>query len=125
MLRRNKKIIKKYKLELNQKTRIYSYKESFEFLGFSYFIKKDKIIMKVKNQTKRRFKRKMKNLNSLVNRKIIDYNQLLQVKSSYLGHLSYGNTNKLIKNTLDKYVLDYDNIGTKVLIDGTNILYKN
>lgn len=124
-LKEIEKIIKKYKLELNKKTRIYSYKEPFEFLGFSYYVKNNKVIMKVKNQTKRRFKRKMKNLNLLVNNEIVDYSQLLQVKSSYLGHLSYGNTKKLVKNTLDKYVLNDENIGTKVIISGTNILYKD
>lgn len=32
-------IIKKYKLELNNKTKIYNIKEGFEFLGFKYIKK--------------------------------------------------------------------------------------
>lgn len=54
------KIIKKYKLKFNKKAKIYSYKQGFEFLGFKYYIKNKKVIVKVKNQTKKRFKRKMK-----------------------------------------------------------------
>lgn len=92
------KIMSKYKLRLNKKTKIYSYKEGFEFLGFRYIIKNNKVIVKVKNQTKRRFKRKMKILNKLLDNNKISYKNLKQVKSSYIGHLSYGNTKKLIMN---------------------------
>ena len=39
-----KKLIKKYKLKLNNKTRIYSIDEGFEFLVFKY-IRKDKKLL--------------------------------------------------------------------------------
>lgn len=42
------KIVNKYKLELNHKTKIYTSKEGFEFLGFRFIIKNNKVIMKVK-----------------------------------------------------------------------------
>ena len=74
------KLYNEYKLELNRKTRIYNIKEGIEFLGFR-FINKDRIIMKLSNKTKKRFVRKMKNLNS---------NKELNVISSYMGHLKYG-----------------------------------
>lgn len=95
------KILTKYKLELNDKTKIINIKNGFEFLGFKYFIKNNKVLMKVTNQTKRKFKRKIKNLNSLVLNNKLDIKYLNQVKASYLGHLKYGNTNKLIKTTLE------------------------
>lgn len=60
------KIIKKYHLELNNKTKIYSDTEGFEFLGFKFIIKNKKLVMKVRNQTKRKFKRKMKNMEKLL-----------------------------------------------------------
>ena len=107
-LKEIEKILTKYKLFLNKKTKIYSSKEGFEFLGFKYIIKNNKVIMKVKNQTKKRFKRKMKKLYYLVNNDIIEYDKLLQVKSSYLGHLGYGNTKKLVNNTLNTYEKAYD-----------------
>lgn len=92
-----KRIISKYKLELNNKTKIYKSYEGFEFLGFRYYIKNNKLIMKVNNKTKKRFKRKMKSMMRLVNNKKIEVEKFNQVKCSYLGHLSYGNTKKLIK----------------------------
>ena len=100
--------IKKYKLELNNKTKIYTKKEGFEFLGFKYYLKKNKLIIKVKNQTKRRFKRKMKSLNKLVKLEKITYNEYRQVESSYIGHLKYGCTSKLIKsNILKNKLIDF------------------
>lgn len=96
------KIIKKYKLELNNKTKIYTSYEGFSFLGFRYIIKNNKLIMKVSNQTKRKFKRKIKNMTKLVNEKKITEEEFIQVKNSYLGHLNYGKTQKLIKLNMEK-----------------------
>lgn len=90
------KILERYKLKLNKKTKIYSCKEGFEFLGFRYIIKNNKVIMKVKNSTKKRFKRKIKVYNKLLKKDKLsefDYNQVL---ASYKRHLSYGNTNNLV-----------------------------
>ena len=98
------KIIDKYKLELNNKTRIYKCNEGFDFLGFKFILKNNKVIMKVKNDTKKRFKRKMKNLYTLLNNNKICYRDLMQVKNSYLGHLGHGNTSKLVTNTMDMYI---------------------
>lgn len=112
------KIIIKYKLKLNNKTRIYKIDEGFDFLGFKYIRKNDRLIVKVKNQTKRKFKRKMKVLYKLYQEKKIDLKDVNQVKSSYLGHLKYGNTKNLINSTLIRYakVLD-ENLGNWVIID--------
>ena len=102
------KIIDKYKLKLNSKTQIISIKQGFEFLGFKYNIKNNKVIMKVKNQTKRRFKRKMKKLYTLLDNNEIDITELNQIKASYLGHLSYGNTKKLVCNSLKSKIKEID-----------------
>ena len=92
----------KYKLRLNNKTKIYSVDEGFEFLGFRYIKKNNKLVVKVKNQTKKRFKRKIKVIYKLYLNDKLKLKDLEQVKSSYLGHLSYGNTNNLVKVTLKK-----------------------
>lgn len=112
------KIITKYKLKLNNKTRIYKIDEGFDFLGFKYIRKNNILIVKVKNQTKRKFKRKMKVLYKLYQEKRIDLKAVNQVKSSYLRHLKYGNTNNLINSTLIKCTKDrYENLGNWVMID--------
>lgn len=115
-------IIKKYKLELNSKTKIYSITEGFEFLGFKYIRKNNKLIIKVKNQTKRNFKRKIKTLNKLYSEDKIEYSDLWQVQSSYLGHLSYGNCQNLVKKTMDNVISDI-NIGKFVKIDNGEVVY--
>ena len=91
------KLLDKYKLKLNSKTKIYKYSEGFEFLGFKYIIKNNKVIMKVKNQTKRKFKRKLKVLNKLVSNNIIKKEYYDSVIASYKGHLNYGDCKKLFK----------------------------
>ena len=112
------KIIDKYKLKLNSKTQIISIKQGFEFLGFKYNIKNNKVIMKVKNQTKRRFKRKMKKLYTLLDNNEIDITELNQIKASYLGHLSYGNIKKLVCNSLKSKIKEID-LGKSYVINDT------
>lgn len=98
-----KKILNKYQLSLNKKTNIVNIKEGFEFLGFRYYIKNNKVILKVKNQTKRRFKRKIKTFNKLLEEEKITKKEVLQVFNSYLGHLGHCNSNKLIYMANKKY----------------------
>ena len=88
------KIEKEYKLTLNRKTKIYSSNEKIEFLGFIYYLKNQKLIVKVKTQTKRKFKRKIKNLRNVDNEK---YEHVL---ASYQGHLKYANSKNLIYETV-------------------------
>ena len=115
-LKEIKKVIDKYKLELNSKTQIINIKQGFDFLGFKYYIKNNKVIMKVKKKTKKRFKRKMKKLYLLLDNNKIDITVLNQVKSSYLGHLSYGNTNNLIFNYL-KFKNKKMDLGKSIIVD--------
>lgn len=113
-----KRIISEYKLELNiNKTRIYSINEGFGFIGFKFIRKNNKLLVKIKNQTKRKFKRKLKVLNKLYIEGRIDYDTFNQVKVSYLGHLKYGNCNKLIRNSLMKLKDRYDDFGTFVKVE--------
>lgn len=80
----------KYKLKLNNKTKIYSIKEGFEFLGFRYYLKNKKKITKVVTSTKKRYKRKVKVL------KHKDLKKYKQIIASYNGHLQYANSKNLI-----------------------------
>lgn len=122
-LQKINEIIKKYNLKFNDKTKIYSYKQGFEFLGFKYYIKNKKVIVKVKNQTKKRFKRKMKSLKQLVNEEKISYDIYHQIQSSYLVHLKYGNTKKLIEENI--LIEKNLNMGQIVVIKNDNIALKN
>ena len=121
-----KKLMNVYELELNSKTRIYSIDDGFDFLGFRFVRRNGKLSVRVKNQTKRRFKRKMKNLYKLYSGEMVTLDIVNQVKYSYLGHLRYGNTDSLIDNTLNRYFKDKYDIGNYVAIDDYgNIIISN
>ena len=116
-LKKLEKIIKKYKLEFNNKTRMYKLTSGFEFLGFRFIKIKNKLVIKVKNQTKRKFKRKIKKLYKLYKMNKINFDRIKMIESSYKGHLKNGNTNKLIINTKKMYEYSfYNNFGEKVII---------
>ena len=94
-----KEFLKVYQLELNDKTRIYSSKDDIEFLGFKFCFK-SKVILKVKNQTKKRFKCKMKKLIYLYNNNLISRDKVISITNSYIGHLKHGSCSRLtLKNT--------------------------
>lgn len=123
-LKEIEKILERYGLKLNNKTRIYSSDEGFEFLGYKYIMKNNRLIVKIKGQTKRRFKRKMKTLYRLEEKGKITEKDIKHVEASYKGHLHYGNTKKLIENTIKK-----EKIGNlefnKVYIEDNKIVYIN
>lgn len=91
------KFLYNYKLSINEKkTRVDSIRNGIDFLGFKFYIKNNKIVLKVRNDTKKRFRRKMKKVNQLYLDNLIDYTEYKMVIDSYTGHLSYGNCNNLI-----------------------------
>lgn len=89
------KLFSDYKLELNKKTRIYNVEDGVEFLGYRYILKNNKVIMKLRNITKKNFKKNIKILKLLKNYKYIDNNRFELLLSSYKGALSKGNCNNL------------------------------
>lgn len=99
-------------------------KNGLDFLGFRFYIKNNKIIMKVRNQTKKTFKKKVKNLYKLYKEDKIDEKSINQVIASYNGHLSYGNTYNLKNKTLEQFSLyklkSIKDIGTSIRIDEEN-----
>ncbi len=92
-------VIKEYKLCLNKKTKIINVsKEGLDFLGFRFCIFNNKVILKVRKLTKKRFKRKMK----LIKDGRISSLQALKILSSYKGHLKWGNCYNLLSKAIDK-----------------------
>lgn len=88
------KIIKKYKLSLNSKTKIINVsKEGIDFLGFKFYIINNKLIMKVRNITKKRFKRKVR----AIKKGKIDRIKGNEIINSYQAHFKWGNCYNLLK----------------------------
>lgn len=86
----------KLDLELNNKTNIYDMKHGVNFLGYRFILKNKKLIIKIRNDSKKRIKKKYKYLS------VNDYEKFLRVKASYNGYLKIANTNSLNK-ILEKY----------------------
>lgn len=94
-------MVNQYQLTLNKKTCIMNVsKNGIDFLGFRYYIINQKVIMKVRNITKKRLRRKMKKLDYLYIKKKITKKDTNQVIASYQGHLKYDNTYFLRKKYL-------------------------
>ena len=93
------KFVLDYGLCLNDKTRIINVsKEGADFIGFRFYIK-NKIILKVRNNTKKRFKKKMK----LIKKDKIKNGK--NVVASYKGHFKLGNCYYLFKKFDFKKIL--------------------
>lgn len=85
------------KLKLNmKKTQINNISNGIAFLGFRFIFINNRLIMKVRNDTKTRFRNKIRLLYKLYNKNNITYNKYKNVKDSYIGHLNHGNCNNLL-----------------------------
>ena len=65
-------LLNEYKLELNNKTRIYNIKEGVEFLGFRFILKNNRLILKLRNNTKKKIKKIVKIIKLLKKYEYID-----------------------------------------------------
>lgn len=95
-LKKINQFVLKYGLHLNDKTKIINVsKNGVDFIGFRFYIS-DKIILKISNNTKKRFKRKVK----LIKKGKIENSK--NVIASYKGHFKWGNCYNLLKKYLAK-----------------------
>lgn len=99
-------LAKELKLEFNEKTQIFPIKNGVDYLGWHFYLTKTgKVIMKVRTQAKKRFKRKIKYIESAYANGNIELSDALQVINSYRAHLSHGNTFKLRNIVLNNIIL--------------------
>lgn len=73
-------------------------KEGLDFLGFRFIIWNNKILMKVRDITKKRFKRKV----MAIRRGKIDKVKGDEIINSYQAHFKWGNCYNLLKKYLVK-----------------------
>ena len=110
LIKIREKMMNEYKLELNKKTRIYSIKEGVEFLGFRFILKNNKLILKLRNKTKAKFKNQIKILKQLKDYKYINEKKYNMILSSLKGHLQSGNCKNLyMKNVINKHKVNQRN----------------
>ena len=85
-----------YNLDINiKKTKIDNIKNGIEFLGYFFSLKNNKLIVKVKNTTKKKFKTRINELKLLCDNNIITKKDFNKYIVSYKGILMNGNCNDL------------------------------
>ena len=91
-----KKLKDEYRLDINvNKTKIHNIKNGVEFLGYRFNLKNGKVIAKVKNSTKRKFKIRTKELKLLYDNCLITKKEFNKFIASYKGILMNGDCNNL------------------------------
>ena len=107
-----KRYAKELKIDFNEKIEIFPLKNGVDYLGWHiYLIESEKVIRKVKQQTKYKYKRKLKYFQRSYTDGNIELEEINQVLSSYRAHLAYGHTYKLQKKILGDFVLRRSNNG--------------
>lgn len=91
------KVINDFNLVLNKKTHIGMLKNGLDFLGFRFILNDNKLYLKIRNTTKKRFKQKIKYMR--VNKKL-DSPKAHNIISSYYGILKHGNGYNLYNNII-------------------------
>lgn len=92
-------------LSFNDKTQIFPMQNGVDFLGFHFYLTSTgKVIRKLRNSSKIRMKKKIKNLQLKYYNGKIEIDSINTVLASYKGHLKYGHTYRLRKNFFSKLV---------------------
>lgn len=91
-LKQIKEEVAKLKLQLNEKTQIYEIHHGVNFLGYTFFLKGQKLIMKINAKTKRKIAKKVKWMQK---RHVSNY---ANVKASYMGYLEKGNAKAFMRH---------------------------
>ena len=93
-------------LSFNEKTKIFPIKNGVDYLGWHFYMTDTgKVIRKVKQSTKVKYKRKLRYFQKAYAEGRTDLDEIKQVLSSYRSHLSFGHTYKLQKKVLGEFVL--------------------
>lgn len=81
-------------------------KNGVDYLGWHIYLSDNgKIIRRVKVQTKKKYKYKLKSMQKKYKENEMSLEEIKQILSSYKAHLSYGHTYKLQNKLLNDFVL--------------------
>lgn len=92
-------------IEFNGKTQIVPLKNGVNYLGWHFYLTESgKVIRKVKQQTKYKYRRKLKYMAEYASVKgIMSKDEIRQVINSYQAHLSHGHTYRLQQYLEEQY----------------------
>lgn len=98
-----------YKLKINEKkTNIQKGKYGFYFLGYQFYVKNNRTIMRIKNSTIKNMKKKLKHNNHLFLDDKITLAKYFSAMSNY--YYSMRTNHKKIRRIIDYYTVQKDNI---------------
>lgn len=89
------------KLELNSKTAYFKEKQGINFLGYRIW----KTHLLIRNQSKKKIKRKLKNFQKLYKENRIELEYITACINSWKGYAKFGNSYNLINKILKNFVL--------------------
>lgn len=93
-------------LDFNEKTNIFPIKNGVNYLGWHiYLTDSGKVIRKVRQQTKYKYKRKLKYFEKAYKDNEVSLAEISQVVSSYYAHLAHGHTYQIQQKILGEFVL--------------------
>ena len=82
----------KYKLNINiNNTNIYYSYHGFEYLGYMFYIRNNKTIIKIKSNNKKRKNKNIKNINYLYSNNYISYRRYFNSMNNFNNSYKYGN----------------------------------
>lgn len=94
------------RMDFNQKTQIAPLKNGIEYLGWHYYLTKNgKVIKRVKTQTKKKYKRKLKYYKVAYAERKVEIDKITATINSYIAHLSHGDTHALQSHILGNFIL--------------------
>lgn len=97
---------KQLKLDFNDKTQIFPIRNGVDYLGFHFYLTDTgKVIRKLRNSSKKRFKRRLKTLQRDYKNGSKSLEDIKMSLSSYKGHLKHGHTYMLKKKIYNNFVL--------------------
>ena len=117
------------KLEFNEKTQIFPISQGIDYLGWHFYLTDTgKVIRRLRNSNKHRFKRRLKRFKWEYAKGLINLSDITPSLVSYNGHLMHGHTWKLRKHIYRHFVLsrsvkDSGDINTD-LVNDTDLIYE-
>lgn len=98
-----KMITEEFKLEVNRKkTKIVLSYEGFTFLGYRFFVRNNKTIIKIKKDTIKKIKRRVKSIKYLYTKNYISFEKVFFSLNTYLYSFKYASNIKVVK-MVEKY----------------------
>lgn len=92
-----------HKLEFNEKTQTAPIRQGVQYLGFHFYLTETgKVIRKIRQATKYKYKRKLKSMRKQFREGKIGMEEINRITNSYNAHLKYGHTYHLRRHIMSK-----------------------